>query len=130
MSAAYLDSSFLVAILLGEPRSRALRTALDRFDEVLAGDLLVAEVLAAAAREGLTPEDVAPALEGIDLVLPDRSLRPEMMGIPREGRSRGADLWHLACALYLAGEDRGALAFLSRDAPQRDLARRLGFPTP
>jgi predicted nucleic acid-binding protein len=130
VSAAYLDSSFLVAILLGEPRSRSLQTTLGRFDDLFAGDLLVAEVLATAARERLPLERVAPALESIDLVLPDRSLEAEMREILERGRLRGADLWHLACALYLAGGGRDALAFLSRDAPQRDLARRLGFSAP
>jgi predicted nucleic acid-binding protein len=130
LSSAYVDSSFLVAILLGEPRSRLLEATLGRFDDPLAGDLLVAEVLATAAREGLPRELVVPALERIDLVLPDRSLEPEMTQVLGLGRLRGADLWHLACALYVAGPDREAVAFLSRDAPQRQLARRLGFPTP
>lgn len=130
MSAAYLDSSFLIAILLGEPRARALQATLRRFDDWLAGDLLVAEVLATAAREGLPLADLAPVLDSVDLVLPDRSLEPEMRKVLAVGRLRGADLWHLSCALYLAGEDPESIAFLSRDARQRDLARRLGFATP
>jgi predicted nucleic acid-binding protein len=130
MSAAYLDSSFLLAILLGEPRARSLQTLLEGFDDLLAGDLLVAEALATAAREDLGLELLAPALEAVDLVLPDRSLEPEMLEILRRGRLRGADLWHLACALYVAGDARQDLAFLSRDAPQRRLARQLGFATP
>ncbi len=130
MSAAYVDSSFLLAILLGEPRSRLLQTTLRRFDDWVAGDLLVAEVLAAAVRESLPLAQVRPTIESIDLVLPDRSLEPEMHEVLGHGRLRGADLWHLACALYVAGEDRDDLAFLSRDAPQRDLATRLGFATP
>ena len=130
MSAAYLDSSFLVAILLGEPRSRALQATLRRFDDWVAGDLLVAEVFATAAREGLPLGELAPTFDSIDLVLPDRSLEPEMREVLAVGRLRGADLWHLSCALYVAGEDREGLAFLSRDTPQRDLARRLGLSTP
>ncbi len=130
MSSAYVDASFLVAILLGEPRARALQRTLERFDDWIAGDLLIAETLATAAREGLPSELVAPAFESIDLVLPDRSLQPEMQEILAHGRLRGADLWHLACALYVARGGRAELAFLSRDAPQRGLARRLGFATP
>jgi predicted nucleic acid-binding protein len=129
VSAAYLDSSFLLAILLGEPRARSLQSLLERYD-LLAGDLLVAETLATAAREDVDLELVAPAIEAVDLVLPDRSLEPEMREVLRHGRLRGADLWHLACALYVAGDARRALAFLSRDAPQRRLARHLGFATP
>ena len=130
MSAAYLDSSFLLAILLGELRARSLQTLLERFDDLVAGDLLVAETLATAAREDLDLELLVPAIEAVDLVLPDRSLEPEMLEILRHGRLRGADLWHLACALYVAGDAREALSFLSRDAPQRRLARLLGFATP
>jgi hypothetical protein len=130
VSAAYLDSSFLLAILLGESRARSLQGLAARFDDLLAGDLLVAEALATAAREDLELELLTPAIEGIDLVLPDRSLEPEMREVLQHGRLRGADLWHLACALYVAGDAREELAFLSRDAPQRRLARRLGFATP
>jgi hypothetical protein len=53
-----------------------------------------------------------------------------MREILRHGRLRGADLWHLACALYLADGRPDGLAFLSRDGPQRSLARGLGFATP
>jgi predicted nucleic acid-binding protein len=130
LSTAYLDTSFLLAILLGEPRWRALQAVLERFDDLVAGDLLVAETLAAAVREGLDLEVLAPAIEAVDLALPDRSLEPEMLEILRHGRLRGADLWHLACALYLAGDAREELSFLSRDGPQRRLARRLGLATP
>jgi predicted nucleic acid-binding protein len=130
LSGAYLDSSFLLAILLQEPRYRALQTTLGSFDDLIAGDLLVAEVLATAAREDLPLERIRPVIESIALVLPARSLEPELLEVLQQGRLRGADLWHLACALYVAGEEREGLAFLSRDAPQRGLARRLGFATP
>jgi predicted nucleic acid-binding protein len=130
VSRAYLDTSFLLAILLGDPRERALRRALVRYDELLAGDLLVAETLATARRERLDRGSLAPALEAISLVLPDRSLEPEMVAVLDRGHLRGADLWHLACALFVAGDARREVDFLSRDAPQRAIARRLGFRTP
>jgi predicted nucleic acid-binding protein len=130
LSAAYVDSSFLVAILFGEAGAATLRRIAGRFDPIVASDLLVAEVLAAAAREQVDPDPVAAALEDLDLVLPSRSLVPEMREILAVGRVRGADLWQLACALFVAGPAREDMAFLSRDAPQRRLARRLGFRTP
>ncbi len=107
-----------------------MQTTQARFDDLLSSDLLVAEVLTTAAREGLDIEQVSAALESVDLVLPDRSLKPELIEILGRGRLRGADLWHLACALYVADERREAVAFLSRDARQRELARRLGFEAP
>ena len=47
-----------------------------------------------AARESVAFELITPALESIDLVLPDRGLQPEMLEILRHGRLRGADLWY------------------------------------
>lgn len=130
MSVAYLDSSFLLAILLQEPRHRSLQATLARFDDWIAGDLLIAEVLATASRERLPLDRVLSAVESIGLVFPDRSLEDEMREVLGHGQLRGADLWHLACALHVARDARDSLAFLSRDIPQRELARRLGFPTP
>ena len=46
------------------------------------------------------------------------------------GYLRGADLWHVAGAMFLAGSARAEIAFLSRDVTQKRIARRLGFPTP
>lgn len=45
-----------------------------------------------------------------------------------QGYVRGADCWHLATALHLAGEP-GRVVFLTLDRRQRDVALRLGFPT-
>jgi len=39
----------------------------------------------------------------------------------------GTDLWHLACALYLAGNPRD-LPFITLDERQEVVARKLGFP--
>ena len=46
----------------------------------------------------------------------------------REGYVRGADLWHLACALYVAASP-GELTFLTLDERQRTVAKALGFKT-
>jgi predicted nucleic acid-binding protein len=130
MSAAYVDTSFMLAILFDEPQAPAMRRRLGRYDRRLAGDLLRAEALSAAKREGLSLDALAPALAAISLVLPERSLEREMRAVLGHGYLRGADLWHLACALFLADGDRGGLAFLSRDTAQRRVARSLGFTTP
>ena len=42
---------------------------------------------------------------------------------------RGADLWHVATALYLA-ESPADVDFLTLDPAQREAAAALGFPTP
>ena len=61
-------------------------------------------------------------------VLPERPLTPELERVFATGYLRGADAWHLACALYLT-QDPATLAFLTLDQRQRVVARRLGFRT-
>jgi hypothetical protein len=55
-------------------------------------------------------------------------LTPELERVFAGGYLKGADAWHLACALYLA-EEPAKLAFLTLDRRQRAVARRLGFRT-
>ncbi|MBI3769357.1 MAG: PIN domain-containing protein [Deltaproteobacteria bacterium] len=130
MKAAYIDSSLFIAILFGEQTAGALRRIVARFDRLFSCDLLVAECISAATRQRIDPRTLLPALGALSLVFPSRSLDAEMLEVSDAGYVRGADLWHLACATRLAGDDRGQLAFLSRDATQRSCARRLGFATP
>jgi predicted nucleic acid-binding protein len=130
VTAAYLDSSFLLAILFDEPRSASLRRILGRFERVFSSDLLVAECLSAATRERIDPNAVLASLRAVSVVLPPRSLEAEILEVTGLGYLRGADLWHLACALFLADAARKEVAFLSRDNVQRKIAGRLGFSTP
>jgi len=53
-------------------------------------------------------------------------LSVEMSRVFSAGYLRGADAWHLACALFYA-DDRTSLTFLTLDARQREVAERLGF---
>lgn len=68
-------------------------------------------------------------LDSLTWVLPDRRLTAEIERVLSVRRLRGADLWHLATALYLA-ESPADVDFLTLDAEQREAARELGFPTP
>ena len=70
MRAAYLDTSFLLAILFDEPGASGLRRTLGRYGRVFSSDLLTAETLSAAVRERLevgavmrrsVPESFVPA---------------------------------------------------------------------
>lgn len=124
MSAAYVDSSAVVAIAFGEPGGAALARRLGRIDELFTSNLTEAEVLAALAREG----EAAPRalFSAFSWVLPSRPLGEEISRALEAGRLRGADLWHLACALYLEPQpDR--LVFLTLDSRQKSVASRLGF---
>ena len=126
MSWAYVDSSAILAVALGEPGSAEVRRRIGRFDGVYTSNLAEAEIRSAFASEGIDAEDAEGVFSSVAWVLPDRPLSPEIGRALAAGRLRGADLWHLACALYLE-PDPDELVFLTLDLPQRAAAARLGF---
>lgn len=126
MRRAYVDASCLVAIAFGERGAQALSRRLQRCERLFASNLLEAELRAAAARERVTLDD--DLLTWLDWVFPERPLTDELSRVLSAGYLRGADAWHVACALYVAGEP-GELPFVTLDARQRSVARRVGFPT-
>jgi hypothetical protein len=86
---------------------------------------LEAELRAALRREGI--ENGAESLvSGLSWLYPNRSLRPEFVDVLKHGYVKGADLWHLACALFLRRRVEGLL-FLTLDKRQQNAATRLGF---
>jgi predicted nucleic acid-binding protein len=126
MAWAYVDTSCLVAIALEESGSAALRRRLVRFEELLASNLLEAELRAALRREDVSDE---PELLGaLSWVVPDRPLGAEIARVLSAGYVRGADCWHLATALYVSSEP-GSLTFVTLDTRQRAVASKLGFAT-
>lgn len=125
MKLAYVDSSCVVAIVFGESGYQRVVDHLDRFDRLLASNLMEAEVRAALAREGVG-EEAGSLLSGFTWIYPNRPLTTEYRRILAAGPLRGADLWHLACALFLAPEP-GELSFLTLDRQQQGVARNLGF---
>jgi hypothetical protein len=127
VAVAYVDTSCLVAIAFGEPEWKSVRRRLGRFSDLVSSNLLESEFRATCAREKLPFN--AKLLGGLRWVFPDRALSPEMEVALSLGLAvKGADLWHLACALYLT-DRRMDLTFLTLDARQRDVAARLGFET-
>ncbi len=126
MSVAYVDSSALIAIAFNEPTGQAMARRLEAFSTLLSSNLLEAELRAACQREeqDFDPEVVA----GIEWVLPRRPLTAELAAVLAAGHLRGADLWHVATALFVTHEP-GSTAFLTLDRRQRAVAEALGFPT-
>lgn len=124
MKVAYVDTSCLVAIAFGESGGAAMARRLASFDELLSSNLLEAELRASFAREGVGVDDNQ--LTHLTWVLPDRPLTSEFATVLSAGRLRGADLWHVACALYLAGDPTHA-SFLTLDERQAEVAEALGF---
>jgi uncharacterized protein with PIN domain len=125
MALAYVDTSCLVAIAFREAGFPALRRRLERFDELLASDLLEAELRAALLREGVTVEPEL--LRAVSWIVPHRPLQPEIARVLEAGYVRGADCWHVATALYLA-RNPATLNFVTLDERQGAVAARLGFP--
>jgi len=124
VTVAYVDTSTIIAVAFGEPGSRELEVRLDGLRYLVSSNLLEAEVRATFARERM---ELPPGLlTGIDWVLPDRSLTPEIRAVLVAGRLKGADLWHVATALYasIAPEETH---FLTEDRRQGEVARSLGF---
>jgi hypothetical protein len=122
---AYVDTSCLVAVAFDEPGARDMIHHLGDCDRLFASNLLEAELRSALHREGVE-EGADSLLAGIGWLHPDRSLRPEIVRSLRHGYVRGADLWHLACALYLRNRVKD-LVFLTLDQQQQDAATKLGF---
>ena len=127
MAIAYLDSSCVVALAFGEPGARRLAATLSRFERLMSSNLLEAEVRAAFVREGVAA--TAEVCAGLDWILPDRALTMEIDRVAALGGLRGADLWHVACALFL-DPTAGELAFVTLDLAQRRVAAAAGFATP
>jgi predicted nucleic acid-binding protein len=119
-----VDSSWLVAISFQESGYRELIELLESQDELFSSGLLEAELRAALVREGL-PGD-SEILTAISWVLPRRPLSHEITHVLSYGSLRGADLWHVACALFLSPAPRD-IAFLTLDSQQMAVAQKVGF---
>lgn len=125
MNLAYVDTSCLVAIAFDEPAGRRLAQRLRGYDRLFASNLLDAELRSALLRERADGRaDVL--LSWITWVYPNRPLTREFTRISTSGYLKGADMWHLAHALFLAPEGTG-LDFLTLDRRQREVSSMFGF---
>lgn len=124
MKAAYVDTSCLVAIAFGEKGFQQLVRAFGSYDHLISSNLLEAELRSAFRREKVSfdPEEL---MAGISWVLPDRPLTPELAVVLDAGYVRGADLWHLATALFAVPSRE--IDFLTLDAKQRAVSQKLHF---
>ena len=124
MTVAYVDTSVLVAAAFEDLGGPAVAERLDGFSRLVSSNLLEAELRSAFARE--EREFDAGLISGIDWVMPDRPLSAELAAALEAGYLRGADLWHVATALYVALEP-GEMSFVTLDGRQRAVATALGF---
>ncbi|MBI4209582.1 MAG: type II toxin-antitoxin system VapC family toxin [Deltaproteobacteria bacterium] len=126
MKIAYIDTSVIVAILFNERGGKAMRRSLQKLDAVFSSNLLEAELRSVFVREAIDIQFASASLDAVRWVLPDRPLNPEISAVLKQGYLRGADAWHLACALYLSPRSSDLL-FLTLDVPQKKIAAKLGF---
>ena len=126
MTVAYVDTSALVAVAFREPGAEAMARRLNDFTSMLSSNLLEAELRAAYSRERRRFE--ADRVSRVEWVMPTRPLSPEISVVLDAGHMRGADLWHMATALYVA-LDPSKIYFVTLDKRQRATASVLGFRT-
>ena len=125
---AYVDSSAAVAVVLEEPGWEITARRLASFPVLLSANLLEAEVRSVYARERLQYDPNA--VSSIGWVHPNRSLSTEMAkALEVGGYLKGADLWHIATAMYVDETVIGGIAFITLDNRQRNVAANLGFAT-
>jgi len=124
---AYVDTSSLVRVVLQESGYEHTHERLSSYHTLLSSPLLEAEFLATLRREALSLTETRLPFP-LTWVHPSRSIRAELEKVLSEGYVRGADLWHLATALYLA-PNTGELVFVTEDLRQREVAAKLGFLT-
>lgn len=122
---AYVDTSALAALLFREPGADELRERLVEFRR-FSSNLLAAELHAAGAREEIPASLTAQCLAAIEWVFPNRNLEPELGMVLSAGLLRGADLWHVGCALYLS-ELLVPVTFFTRDRRQGEIAAAVGL---
>ncbi len=122
---AYVDTSALLTVAFEEPGAAAIAQRLTQFPRLVASNLLEAEMRAAFGR--LTLEFDDSLLSDIEWVFPDRPLTIEMRNTLTVAYLRGADLWHIATALYVKDTVVGEMTFITLDHRQRTAAANLGF---
>lgn len=125
-SVAYVDTSALAAIAFDEQTAPSVATRLAGFSFLVSSNLLEAELRAAYTREAR--EFNHTLLFRIGWIFPDRPISAEIAVALRIGYLRGADLWHVATALY-AARTLPRLAFITLDQRQLRVAVGLGFAT-
>ena len=125
MSIAYVDTSALIAVAFDEDSGAAVTARLMGITHLCSSNLLEAELRSACSREGVN--FLHDLLANLVWVFPDRSLAPEIASVLEVGYLRGADLWYLASALYIAASEPGKMQFIALDKQQSTVAKAVGF---
>lgn len=122
----YIDTSVLVSLMLKQGPYGSFKKQLQSADDVISSQLIESELMSVCRREEVDLEIAFEYLNKVSLIIPDRSLRREITATLKHGYCRGADLFHLSCALYI-DPNASELHFLTADDKQKDLAKKMGF---
>ncbi len=125
MSIAYVDTSALIAVAFDEDGNTTVATQLMEITHLCSSNLLEAELRSACSQEGVNFS--SDLLANLVWVFPDRSLATEIAAVLDVGYLRGAGLWHLASALYIAAPEPDKMQFITLDKQQRIVAEAIGF---
>jgi predicted nucleic acid-binding protein len=125
--AAYVDTSAMVAVHFGEPTRAAYLRAFRGHQRLLSATLARAELWATIVRERESLDAADRLLRRFTMFVPPDGLDDECREALGHGYVRGADLWHVACAMRLAGRHRTKLMFCTGDADQAAVARAVGL---
>ncbi len=125
MSTAYIDTSVLIAIETCQPNSDVYEKELGRFERLVSSILLEAEYRSVCMREKRVPSDFR--LNKISWIIPARPLTQELNSVLAAGYLRGADLYHVATAIYAERILAVKMSFLTLDNRQRQIANTVGF---
>jgi predicted nucleic acid-binding protein len=115
MTAAYLDSSAIVKLVVEESETAALRRTLGAWPRRISSELAIVEVMLAARRRSVAAERVARrVLAGLTLVAVDRDVLDAAAAVAPE--LRALDAVHVATATTLAGAVDVVLTYDARMA--------------
>ena len=117
----------MLSIAFEERDGPRMASRLESFTSLYSANLLEAEMRAAHLRE--RREFDPRRLHGIEILLPDRPLSPEITAALQIRYLRSGDLLHVATALYAVRDFNLDLAFITLDNNQREVADGLGFAT-
>jgi predicted nucleic acid-binding protein len=121
-----VDSSCFVAVALRELGHEELSDRLASFDRSLSSMVTEAEVCAVLRRRG-SHDDGSRLLCRVWWLPVKKQLTARISRVLDQGVGlKGADVWHLACALCATPRPE-MLSFLTLDASQRRAAELLGF---
>ena len=125
MITAYIDTSLLIAIETCQLNSDVYEEELGKFERIVSSNLLEAEYRSVCRRERRAPSTLR--LNKIDWIIPDRPLTHEFNSVLAAGYLRGADLWHVATAIFAVKISKIEMSFLTLDNRQRYVANTVGF---